>query len=324
MKWELSEIKVGDIVRVNMGMYYHYGICTAEDRIVQFGLPVININSNDVKVCVTDINSFLCGKFAEVMVLDKKELKKANNVETIIEKAESSIGETGYNILHNNCEHFVNRCVFNSSDSSQVADVKQKMFELINEKNIYVAPVEMFLNNDVLPQYTQQELRKITNKSLIDQKKAAYGLLKYAVEKSFNIKDDFKNLKKTKNGKPISKDYNFSISHTQDLVAVTVSKCNAGIDIEKIDETKDLSLLVKSVNSQEENLKIDNATDFYSIWTKKEAIFKFKDGKIFNPKHINIEEINTKAFEFTYKKSKYILNIATNNVSNVKLTKLFD
>ena len=119
MKWELNEIKVGDAVRVNMGIYYHYGICTAEDRIVQFGLPVININADAVEVCATDIKTFLCGKFAEIMVLDKKELKKANNIETIIKKAEASIGEKGYNILHNNCEHFVNRCVFNVNKSAQ-------------------------------------------------------------------------------------------------------------------------------------------------------------------------------------------------------------
>ena len=90
MKWVLKEINVGDAVRVNMGLYYHYGICTAENKIVQFGYPILNHNEHEVEVCSTDVNTFLCGKFAEVMVLDKKELKKANNTKTIIEKAEQS------------------------------------------------------------------------------------------------------------------------------------------------------------------------------------------------------------------------------------------
>lgn len=62
---------------------------------------------------------------------------------------------------------------------------------------------------------------------------------------------------------------------------------------------------------------------FGSISIKKEAIFKFKDGKCFNPKQIKTDEVNTKTFEFDYNNSTYVLSIATNNTSNVKLTKLF-
>ena len=199
MKWELNEIKVGDAVRVNMGAYYHYGVCTAEDRIVQFGLPQINLNADEVEVCATDIATFLCGKFAEVMVLNKKELKDANSVKKIVELAESRIGEKGYNILHNNCEHFVNSCVFNAHNSNQVADIQKQMFELINPKYIFIAPVEMFSNNEIIPKHTAKEIKKITNQSLIKQKCAAYGLLKYAVEQTFHIQEDFKQLTKTNN-----------------------------------------------------------------------------------------------------------------------------
>ena len=323
MKWELNEIKVGDAVRVNMGIYYHYGICTAENRIVQFGLPVININADNVEVCVTDIETFLCGKFAEVMVLDKKELKKANNIQTVIEKAESCLGEKGYNILHNNCEHFVNRCVFNVDKSAQVDDVQKQMLELITSKDVYVAPVEMFINNEVLPEYIKKELKKITNQELVNQKISAYGLLNYAVEKSFKKVDDFKGLTKTKTGKPISDNYNLSISHTKDLVAVVVSKCNVGIDLEKINNKQNVELLKKSMQTPSDNIEVQTLNDVYSMWTKKEAIFKFKDGKCFNPKPIKTDEVNTKTCAFDYNNSTYVLSIATNNTSNVKLTKLF-
>ena len=324
MKWELNEIQIGDAVRVNMGAYYHYGICTAEDRIVQFGLPQINLNPDEVKVCTTDIATFLCGKFAEVMVLDKKEQKTANNKTTIIEKAENAIGETGYNILHNNCEHFVNRCVFNNNKSSQVEDIEHQMFEILTPKYVFIAPVKMFKDNTVLPKYTTKELKKITNKSLISQKVAAYGLLKYAVEEILRIQDDFANLKKTKTGKPVSKNYNFSISHTPDLIAVALSKCNVGIDLELVDERQDFRLLKKSMLNQDETIEIGNLLDSYNVWTKKEAIYKYKDEKCFNPKQIKIDDVACKTIELEYESEKYVLSVASKNVNNVKIKNLFN
>ncbi|MBR2969673.1 MAG: lecithin retinol acyltransferase family protein [Clostridia bacterium] len=324
MKWELNEIKVGDAVRVNMGMYYHYGICTGEDRIVQFGLPVINLNPEDVRVCATDIETFLSNKFAEVMVLSKKETKTVNDIKTRIEIAEKSIGEAGYNILHNNCEHFVNRCLFNSGKSSQVEDVEQQVFNMLNPKYVYIAPVARFLDNNTLPKYTKQELKKITNKSLRDQKISAYGLLKYALEKSLGITEDFKYLKKLKNGKPISKDYKFSISHTNDLVAVVVSKCDVGLDLEVVNCLADPFRLKESLIANGEEIATDDYKDLVGIWTKKEAIFKYKNENIFNPKEIHHNSENTKTIDLHYEDKDYVLSIATHSTNNVNIIKLFE
>ena len=97
MEWKFKEISIGDIVRVNMGSYYHYGVCTAEDRIIQFGLPILNPNENEVEVCSTDFEGFLGGKFAEVMVLNKKELKSKNSVEDIVKNNEPHVALFGGN-----------------------------------------------------------------------------------------------------------------------------------------------------------------------------------------------------------------------------------
>ena len=40
--------------------------------------------------------------------------------------ARSRLGEGGYNILHNNCEHFVNECVFGIKKSEQEEEVRRK------------------------------------------------------------------------------------------------------------------------------------------------------------------------------------------------------
>lgn len=324
MKWELSEIKVGDAVRVNMGMYYHYGICTGDDRIVQFGYPIINPNANDVKVCATDVKTFLSGRFAEVMVLDKKELKTSNDIPTRIKKAESSIGEMGYNILHNNCEHFVNRCVFNNDQSNQVIEVQRQINELITPKVIYIAPVAMFANNNILPKYTKKELSKISNESLRLQKIAAYGLLHYAVEKSLGINDNLSHLKKTKTGKPIAKDYHLSISHTPVLVAVGVSKCKLGVDLQDINDKLDVGLIAKSMSLHFNNINDANPLETFSIWTKKEAIYKLNGTSHFDPQKIDHTSTNTKTIDFSYNDTQYILSVATDNINNIKIVYLFD
>lgn len=324
MDWKFKEINVGDVVRVNMGSYYHYGVCTADDRIVQFGLPILNPNEKDVEVCATDINTFLCGRFAEVMVLNKKEEKQKNDVKTIVEKAENSIGEKGYNLLHNNCEHFANRCVFNVGKSNQVENIQKQMFNKITPKEIYVAPIEMFKNNEILPKYTKKEFGKITNEKVKRKKFSAYGLLKYAVEKSFRIVENFENFKKTKNGKPVCKDYCFSISHTDELVAVGVSKCNLGVDIEFVDKSKGVELLKNAMLENEETFQIASHKDVFSVWTKKEAIFKFIEGKTFEPKKININSASTKTFCFSHNEKDYVLSVASEDIGNTKLINLCD
>ncbi len=324
MKWELNEINVGDAVRVNMGLYYHYGICTAEDRIVQFGLPEINLNDKEVKVCATNIERFLNGKFAEVLVLNKKELKKRNSIKIIIEKAENSIGETGYNILHNNCEHFMNRCLFNTSTSQEVGDVQNEIFELITVKDIYIAPTTMFLDNKLLPSYAKKELTKVSNESVRNQKISAYGLLKYAVEKSLGTNENFKKFKKLKNGKPVCENYKFSISHSNELIAVAVSKCEVGVDIEEVKPNQNIELLKSSMRAKDEEFQAENLSDVIGIWTKKEAVYKYKGENVFNPKEINHNEINTKTIQFDFNGIEYVLTLATGNINNVKIVKLFE
>ena len=114
MKWTFNEAKPGAMVRVCLGEVYHYGIYVSDDEIIQFGPPPTTIirKDEDIEVCVTNIEDFLLGKFLEVAEYDRKEKKKARSNEEVIEIARGRIGEKGYSILYNNCEHFVNECVF--------------------------------------------------------------------------------------------------------------------------------------------------------------------------------------------------------------------
>ncbi len=113
MEWLSKEASFGDIVRVKVSFYYHYGIFVSEDRIIQFGLPDITAQkAEDVRVIATDVKTFLNGGDIEVGIA-----KKRHSPEKTVELAESRLGEGGYDILHNNCEHFATECALGESQS---------------------------------------------------------------------------------------------------------------------------------------------------------------------------------------------------------------
>ncbi len=81
--------------------------------------------------------------------------------------------------------------------------------------------------------------------------------------------------------KPMADNCFVSISHSGDMVAVCTSDKPIGIDIEKINTTRNLEKLSKRVfKGQELTFFEENPTPeiFYEIWTKKEAYSKI-DGQ---------------------------------------------
>lgn len=122
MQWESREPVFGDIVRVKVTFYYHYGVFVSEDRVIQFGLPDnITQKAEEVRVCVSDIATFLNGGDIEVGVGGKR-----RSAEAAVAMAESRIGEGGYDVLHNNCEHFASDCVLGERRSF-LDDVRKRL-----------------------------------------------------------------------------------------------------------------------------------------------------------------------------------------------------
>ena len=128
MIWTAQPPKMGDIIRVKVKFYHHYGIYLSDDQIVQFGLPDnTGLDPDRIAVTVTDMDGFRIGGDLEVAKLTVKERLKRFSPNKTKALALSRIGETGYNILHNNCEHFVNECVFGRHESSFVAGVRTEI-----------------------------------------------------------------------------------------------------------------------------------------------------------------------------------------------------
>lgn len=128
MKFELIDCQYGDMIRVKLGGLFHYGIYVSDDEVIQFGYPPIlrDKDKGNIVVVSTSIDVFACSSFVEVGVLDKKEKKEAFSKEEIVSRARNRLGEGGYNILHNNCEHFVYECYFNKKYSAQETLMREK------------------------------------------------------------------------------------------------------------------------------------------------------------------------------------------------------
>lgn len=128
MEWTVDSPKSGDIIRTKVTFYHHYGIFINESRIIQFGLPDnVYTPAEEIKVLATDIYTFLQGGELEVGKPTRQELKNMRSPEEIVKLAESRLGQGGYDILHNNCEHFVNECAFGEHNSEFLSSVRNKI-----------------------------------------------------------------------------------------------------------------------------------------------------------------------------------------------------
>ena len=98
-------------------------------------------------------------------------------------------------------------------------------------------------------------------------------------------------------GKPYLKNSNlyFSLSHSNGIVALTISKEEIGLDIELIKDVKD-NLARRIMNDAEYNLyqsldKQNKKIYFFEVWTSKEAyVKKLGTSLTLTPSNIIIEE----------------------------------
>ena len=128
MHWKETTPVYGDMIRTKVSFYHHYGIFVSEDQVIQFGLPDDPLRpAEQIKVLSTDIMTFLQGGELEVAQMDAAERRTMYSPEEIVERARQRLGEGGYDILHNNCEHFANACVFGQPKSDFLQDVREKL-----------------------------------------------------------------------------------------------------------------------------------------------------------------------------------------------------
>ena len=314
MIWELSEAKRGDIVRVKLGEIYHYGIYVSDEEIIQFGLPPTALLRDDksVAVCKTDVDGFLLGGFLEVGAPDKKERKTRKNPDETVALAQSRMGETGYHILYNNCEHFAYECAFGQKYCSQVERIRAA-WKSMPIMDIYVRKFPFETETDgVKNAERQREIDGCTNEQVKAQKYYVWKLLEYALKRTFGLNIDKIELKKDGN-KWTCKECYFSLSHSENVVAVAISRTPVGVDIEKLDGGRFLNLPQEKLLTEREQMLVnamptDEKGEYINaLWTVKEAAFKKENGKNFKPNKIESERFLYKTKTVSVDGEPYVL-----------------
>jgi 4'-phosphopantetheinyl transferase len=147
------------------------------------------------------------------------------------------------------------------------------------EANPVLAESEIELLLKRLPLFMQERINKYQNQ--LDKQLRIYGkLLLEQLIKDFNLEDrlHINQIQYTEHNQPFfNYDFFFSTAHARNRVVCAASKTkNVGVDIEAI-VPRDLNEYINFL-SDKELLKIQKSDfplkEFYTIWTKKEALSK--------------------------------------------------
>ncbi|MER2149684.1 MAG: lecithin retinol acyltransferase family protein [Ruminococcus sp.] len=232
MRWEPTACQAGDIVRVRLGSVYHYGIFVSEDEVIQFGLPPTAGNrakEDEVKVLATDIDVFACGCIVERACLDRSEQRRRIPPSETVARARARLGESGYNLIHNNCEHFVNECVFGESRCTQEEDVRSRW---LNRPicDVYVARISEAVSAEgIYPEKRRAEIESIVSEDLRRNARFLWQLLGVAAQHSFHVSLQEAGLKRRLGGKWVSDKFFFALRAQNGLAVAVVS--NAAVSL---------------------------------------------------------------------------------------------
>ena len=320
MKWQMIQPRQGDMIRVKVGPLYHYGIYVSDDEVIQFGPnPSLRVGlpDSELAVCRTDIDEFLCGEFLEVRVPDRRERRKQNSPKKTVEIARSRMGEKGYHILYNNCEHFANACVTGEHFSSQTDGLRQQFADL-RPVEVYTAAIPQGEINEVLPRLRQEQIENTTHEGLKRQRYYVWKLLEAALKRSFGY--DMKDLHFSRDeaGKWTCRECFFSLSHTDGGVAVAVSRKPVGVDLECTDHIVRPGLAEKILTEAEKALPRENENLFLlKMWCAKEAQFKAGSDRAFQPQKISaLSGVKTRTVQLG--DQEYCLAVAAEDVQNIR------
>lgn len=120
--------KMGDHIRVQRaGIYSHHGVYVSDEEVIHFtGQDSDSIlDWSKCEVIKTNLDTFLKGGTVEVKIYNDDELQDLYPIDGIVNYARACLGDKGYNLAFNNCEHFANVCTLGRFRSRQVERVLQ-------------------------------------------------------------------------------------------------------------------------------------------------------------------------------------------------------
>ena len=308
MKWWPGDPKRGDIIRIPVGAIFHYGIFVDNDTVVQFGPPPGTSGYNDgkgIKVCTASPEEFSCGKIVEVALLDKDELKRRIPPEQTVNTALSRVGEGGYDLLHNNCEHFVNECVFGEKRSAQEEEARKRWYDRpVFDCYFAAVPEELSLeeySGKIVPEQRLEYIRQTSDEKLRSARLFVWELLEAAAVRSFGFRMDELALKREKCGCWSSGRMEFSITHTGKVAAVVVSNAPAGIDAVDAEVFASSGASADNILTRKEKKRLSGVDidGLAVLLARKESIFKSMKKMSFSPEKTEAAQKNTISMRLT-------------------------
>lgn len=104
---------VGSHLKADYGMYQHHGIYCGDGTVIHFGRGIFDRENAIVER--VDLETFSNGRQIEVV-----DSPSSFDSRTVVERAFSRLGEKGYDLWDNNCEHFVRWCRSGENESQQI------------------------------------------------------------------------------------------------------------------------------------------------------------------------------------------------------------
>lgn len=193
-------------------------------------------------------------------------------------------------------------------------------FRAIPVVHVYVARYPFPVEDDkIAPPMRRKEIDGCSNPKVREQKYYVWKLLESALMRSFGMKIDELNLRKTQSGKWECDACHFSLSHSEDIVAVAVSSKPVGVDIEKCDPSRFTDDFAVKIATQAERMEMSPLNEqgeaLNALWTKKEAIFKMSGGNAFVPTDIETSRHATATKAVLCDDGKFFLTVASQDAA---------
>ena len=179
---------------------------------------------------------------------------------------------------------------------------------------VYYAKMPSYIGDrELYPQQRMTEIFRCRNEKTKREKYWVWVLLEKALADAFNT--DITNLQFTKlpNNKWISDKCDFSLSHTDTVLAVAVSNSAVGVDIEGIKALRsgiEGKILTEREISQLSGMTLAEREEYIlEKWCEKEAIFKRGNSDALLPRTIETTDYKTEKIRVTLSDKEYLIAV---------------
>ena len=190
------------------------------------------------------------------------------------------------------------------------------------DKNLQVKPVQPAIRN--------QAIQRCTDILTRQQKYCVWQLLDYALRQHCGKGVDGYSFNVSSNGKwSCNANAQFSLSHSNNVVAVAISAQKVGVDIEAVssfgERANDEAFINRVLTSDERQRlmlceKSRRSQKLALLWTHKESVFKMSDNPYFAPKSIDTAKRPADSRLLEIDGVQYALSVATQGKVLIEIT----